>query len=210
MDFCNYRVPFIQEDKIISIADEFRNIYADEIIFPIDMENIIEFKLKLEIIPLSNIRPLINSDAFILSDFQSIILDSDYFNDHRYENRIRFSLAHEIGHFVLHRKQYDDFTISSIEDYINYVTNISGQSYKAFEWQANCFAANLLAPINELNLFMKDEILPILDKEGLLYLLKKDKNQLISIISPSIEKYFGVSDEVIERRLKEKYIWPEV
>jgi len=55
----------------------------------------------------------------------------------RYEQRRRFTLAHEIGHFVLHRnKQTFQDTSSELRDYTTSLTEI----------EANIFAAMLLMP----------------------------------------------------------------
>ena len=54
--------------------------------------------------------------------------------------RRRFSIAHEIGHYVLHED----------EKYISYRDNISTLGFDIKEVEANFFAANLLMPEKEI------------------------------------------------------------
>lgn len=62
----------------------------------------------------------------------------------RYENRLRFSFAHEIGHYMLHGYIYETFEIDTPQEYLNFVMNFPENEYKSFEWQANEFAGSLL------------------------------------------------------------------
>ena len=55
------------------------------------------------------------------------------------DGRARFTVAHEIGHFLLHTP--DSIVLCRME---------KGQKLRAFEdpeWQANCFASELLSPV---------------------------------------------------------------
>lgn len=54
--------------------------------------------------------------------------------------RDRFTLAHELGHFLMHQPQNISFARTGQVDKI--------EAYKDPEWQANTFAAELLMPID--------------------------------------------------------------
>ncbi len=83
------------------------------------------------------------------------------FNGHNYTiaynntisnlGRIRFTLAHEIGHIILgHHK---DFEVTEILQ-----DNFTKDEYKILENEANCFARNILAPaplVNQMSLWNK-------------------------------------------------------
>ena len=66
-----------------------------------------------------------------------------FINENHHSNRQRFTLAHEIGHFVLHQGLIGD----GIQDDTLYRSKLSG----AIESQANKFAADLLMPWNLVN-----------------------------------------------------------
>lgn len=67
-----------------------------------------------------------------------------YVNQDEPSYRQRFTAAHEIGHYVLHR----NFIGQSLED--NYMLRAAGMS-SAQETQANQFAADLLMPYDLIN-----------------------------------------------------------
>lgn len=60
-----------------------------------------------------------------------------YINQNDSPARKRFSVAHEIGHFVLHQKE---------AAFISYRNNVSSLGYEIEEIEANHFAATLLMP----------------------------------------------------------------
>jgi hypothetical protein len=75
---------------------------------PVDIEGIVD-ELRMDIIPLPGLKTIsrqagLDADAFISSDFSSITVDQ--FILERRINRYRFTLAHELGHMVLHSEYY--------------------------------------------------------------------------------------------------------
>lgn len=58
--------------------------------------------------------------------------------------RSRFTIAHEFGHYLLHREKYPDGVQCSEEDLL-----IWSSEYNQIEEQANCFAAHLLMPLGD-------------------------------------------------------------
>lgn len=59
------------------------------------------------------------------------------------EGRIRFTLAHELGHYVLHRTRQDEFTCSEL-DMNDWDSNI-----REMESEADTFASYLLMPLDD-------------------------------------------------------------
>jgi predicted SprT family Zn-dependent metalloprotease len=106
------------------------------------MEKIIESKYNLELIPFYGLKEACGGDAFLKTDFTGIVIDGKQYTDARYANRLRFSLAHELGHYVLHKEYYRDINIKTVEDYKYYTTTIDERDWKALEWQANEFVSN--------------------------------------------------------------------
>ena len=64
--------------------------------------------------------------------------------------RWRFTIAHELGHLILHSKQIETSNIKAIEDYFDDEMvdniNISNKTIARMEFQANLFASLLLMP----------------------------------------------------------------
>jgi Zn-dependent peptidase ImmA (M78 family) len=68
-------------------------------------------------------------------------------NSAQHENRQRFTIAHEIGHFILHKRTERHFD----EDFrIDYRNTVSSEATQRSEIEANGFAAALLMPGNFL------------------------------------------------------------
>ena len=120
---------------------------------------------------------------------------------------MRFSFAHELGHFFLHKYLYTRFGIDSPEDWKDFILNVPENEYRSFEWQANEFAGRLLVPRPELRAEM-EKVGKVLKENNLIPFLEKDPDAVLSRISPMLCKPFGVSTEVIERRVKRERLWP--
>jgi len=68
-------------------------------------------------------------------------------NSAQHENRQRFTIAHEIGHFILHKQTRSHLD----EDFrIDYRNAISSEAVEKGEIEANRFSAELLMPKNFL------------------------------------------------------------
>ena len=65
-------------------------------------------------------------------------------NSMRSEGRINFTLAHEFGHYLLHRLDYPDGIECGEQDLVRW-----DSAYGQVEHEANVFAANLLMPLDD-------------------------------------------------------------
>lgn len=194
MKYKNIVVPFVGSDEIKKKADKFRErFWGDKI--PVKIEKIIEIKLRIKIIPIPNLFKLCSVDSQISSDFSSILVDQDsYLYDET--NRLYFSLAHEVGHYVLHRELFSSFAIKSIEDVIHFINNISDKQYSFLETQANKFSSHFLLPRKFLSNSRKE----IIEK----YKLKNiDEKTVNSYIADGIAKKFEVSSWAAELALND-------
>lgn len=61
-------------------------------------------------------------------------------NAKHHPNRQRFTVAHEIAHFILHKDQVGD----GVQDSVLYRSHLSGK----LEWEANRLAADILMPMH--------------------------------------------------------------
>jgi len=200
MDYKKIKVPFLNNKEIKDKVDLFRAKYCGKVI-PIDMEEIIELKLKIDIFPIPNLQNSFGIDAFITSDWSLIYIDELRFKDERFQNRLRFSLAHEIGHFILHKNIYNAFKIKNITDFYKWHNQIPQEQYSYLEIQANKFANYLLVPRNNL-IIERDKALKIIKKKSI-SIEKMDRGMINSYISIYISKKFGVSEEVIQISLSD-------
>ncbi len=194
MDYKKINVPYLDSFAIKKKADSLRaKLWGD--VIPVDIEAIIEFELKIEIIPIPQLQQVCDTDAFITSTWKAICVDERNYMDERYRGRLRFSLAHEIGHFILHKEIYEKFDIKNIDDFRRFIPEITQEQYSKFEVQADIFANNLLIPRDKLIQERDKHLSKISGKNGI---KKADKRLINSYIARPIAKKFEVTNVPIE------------
>ena len=198
MNYSDIKIPFVDKEKIKRKANLFRKKFWNDSI-PVDIEKIIDLKLEIDIIPLLDL-----GDAFISSDWKSIYVDRNKYLNEKYQNRLRFSLAHEIGHFILHKEIYSSFKINSFEDFYCFIGEIPNNQYHYLEIQANKFASLLLVPRDRLIIEKEKELNSFETASGISIDSIKDQSLLYSYLAEPISKTFGITSEVIEIALNER------
>lgn len=191
------RAPFLEVSKIKSKADNFRSKHWGDSV-PIDIENIIDFKLKIKLIPVPSLRYQCDTEAGISSNWKYMYVDKDSYEDERNNSRLRFSLAHEIGHFVLHKDVYQSLGIYTFDDYYEFTVEQSENGckfHKDVEIQANIFANILLVPRE--NLYSERERILQKNKEKLKDIIPKNKQLVDSYLAKELAPTFDVSEEVL-------------
>lgn len=143
---------------------------------PIPIDDIIEKHLKLGLefddmhklleIPREDFKYSQNFDVLgaIFFDEKRIVIDSslDPTESSAKEGRLRFTLAHEVAHWQLHRSHFTkDETQSSLFENMSVPSVIcrKSQAKESIEWQADTYAARLLMPC-ELVFAAWEEIFP--------------------------------------------------
>lgn len=206
-DFSDFKCPYVDKKEIWKIAEEFREQYWPEGALPIDVEKIVEQKLRLNIEPKRGLLSDQDIDAYLRIDMTGLVVDERCFMDGRFANRLRFSYAHEIGHLLMHKDIYVQLPVHTPEDWMRFVLEVSDAEYGHFEYQANEFAGRFLVPKDKLAIEI-EEILKTLKQNGLLHLVSQNHDAVLSRISPALCKPFGVSAQVIEIRVQRENLWP--
>ena len=209
IDYSEFRCPRKSITEIRKIAAEIRVTHWKGKPLPIDMEMVITKELGLDVIPEPHIAELSKTDAYLQRDCTAIIIDMHQYMDDRdrYSSRLRYAMAHEVGHLVLHRTIYETFEIDSVEKYLEFIENIPENEYNSFEWQANEFAGSLLVP----RAMLKPEVQNIAEKilrEGIADMLLNYASDILARNLVSLARPFGVSTQVIEIRVQRENLWP--
>jgi len=209
IDYSMFKCKYIPKDQIWDIADKFRNKYWPLNELPVNIEKIIDSGLNMFVIPERGIKEYAKIDAYLRSDFTGIVVDEKQYMDDRdrYKNRLRFSFAHEIGHFVLHQYVYSQLKFDSPRDLFNFIMNVPESEYNDFEWQANEFAGRLLVPRDSLISEIRN-IHEILKEYSLSDIMQLEPERVLERVSPYLCKPFGVSEKVIEMRVQREGLWP--
>jgi Zn-dependent peptidase ImmA (M78 family) len=190
-------------------ADNFRKQYASpEDVIPLEIEEIIEFNLKLDILPIDGLKQTADIDAFLSNDLSKIYVDNGIYNDDRYTNRLRFTYAHEIGHLVLHKEEIENCEFQNADEWVKLRLEMPEEDLSWFEFQAHEFAGRLLVPRNILLEKVEDHA------EKIEQFLELSENGIDDLLFDTISRIicddFGVSSEVIKRRLVKEKIFEEL
>ena len=195
-------IPEFSYKSIRQIADSFLSKHHPERSLPVPIEQIAEIQFGLNIIPVPGLQKAFDVDAFISRDLASVTVDQ--FILERRPNRYRFSLAHELGHLELHRDVFKQLEFSSVEDWKKLQQSIGESDYGWLEWQAYAFAGLTLVPPSELAKIFA-ELKGRASEVGLD--LQKTGEVGLAYVSNELAARFGVSKEVIERRLTKDGLW---
>lgn len=192
-------------DFIRNKAEEFRKEYVDPPDkIPVPIIDIVELKLQLTPIPIPNMLRSIDIEAFLSNDLTAIFIDQDIYFDERYVNRLRFTLAHELGHLVLHEQEIRQCQFRTEEDWLHFREDMLEDDLFLFEQQAYEFAGRLLVPLDQLQGVisdLKDKIEQFRSVFG-----ENNDEKLKESIARIICTQFRVSDGVILRRLRNEKI----
>lgn len=181
--------------QIKVISEDFLKKYHPDLSLPVPVEEIAELKLGFGLVTIPLLKSSFDIDGFINSTFDQITLDDELFN--LYEERARFTIAHELGHWVLHSSIYSRFKIQTPDDYLNFQNMITEQDQKWLEIQANIFAACFLVPTPKL----KEEFLLTLKKE--MVPAGAGEEYFIPLLEP-LPSRFNVSWAVLYRRMQKE------
>jgi len=115
---------------------------------PIPIDDIIELKLGISIIPQENLTESSGVPGYISRDLTTITVDMKIFNKNPF--LYRKIIAHEMAHSLLHRNFYSQFSYSDINGWMGVVQSIDEQDLKRLEWQADVLASLICVPKKEL------------------------------------------------------------
>lgn len=135
-------------EEIRTEAERFISKYNPDRDYPISIEEIVEFDLRIQILPIQNLKSSHKAEAFIYSNFSTIVVDETQMGVN--PNRYRFTLAHEVGHYWIHPDEYKKLEIEGIEDWAQKRSQITNNQLYPIETCANMFAGMVLAPLPEL------------------------------------------------------------
>lgn len=199
-------VSFISYDQTRVYASRFLDHYHSSRVLPMPIERIIDNKLAIDIVPIPGLLNLLK-EVSSLAGFISGDLKTLYVDEYVYRgvpNMYRFTLAHEIGHAILHRDIFKNCQIDSSEEWIEFMMSLQKDdySYKWYEMQANNFAGLVLVPENRLEESTRRIIKSLhhkIDqaKEGL-----QNSEMIWEYLSEAMADEFGVSAPVIDMRIK--------
>lgn len=161
---------------------------------PIPIERIVEFELKLDIVPVPSLEEAFEIVGFTSSDLSEITVDEYVYESQA--NRYRFTLAHEAGHVVLHAGLFKAQRFRTIDDWKGFVRTFPELDLSRLEWQAHSFAGLVLVPGDALERVVRDVIRQV-KAQG----INHERDFANDLVVDVVATRFEVSAEVIQRRL---------
>lgn len=199
----NWQVQYVKESEIESLCKSVRNDigYQSGIVSLNDICKLLKDKYNLKVIESAEL------DNEILGKINFERLEIHINKHHENEGRKRFTLSHEIGHFLLGHSEYmneEKCIESAINLYNPPKTGI--KDIMRMEWQANQFASSLLLPKDEFSQTFKSIIIRngIKDRGfGALYIDNQKCNQENYYkVTSLLMRTYSTSREAVQIRLR--------
>jgi len=143
-------------------------------------------------------------DEFLPTDLRSITVDASVYEGR--PARYRFTLAHELAHALLHRRIYREHRFRTIEEFTRFQEDLDEEDRGWLEWQAYALAGLILVPAELLRQGFQRAVRRA-SQAGLS--VRRLGEVALAYIAADLGKRFGVSAEVIEKRLRKDRLWPE-
>jgi len=197
-------VPFLPKSVLAAEASSF--LSQNELTeIPIDIEYVAECNYKIHIVPFAGLLQEYGIDGYSASDFSAIYVDEFVYNQR--PTRLRFTVAHELGHRVLHEKYLSMLKFSSVNHWIEVIlNNLDRSDYEKMEYQANAFAGLVLVPQDHLKVRFKNllHMLTTLIEEAKSNGLARNDylDTVIYTIADELSSEFEVSLDVMIIRIK--------
>ncbi len=174
---------------------------------PIPIEELLDVKLGVSIIPFPYLSKTHEINAFTSNDFQAIFVDEYLYN--HLEKPYRFTLAHEFGHMILHKEIYYKHKPKSVSDWKGFIQNVAESDRQILEYQADDFAGLFLVPENQLQKHFGIQV-----RKNKNFLIKEfkalPKHQFTRIVAKYIANeltpIFNVHHSVTEIRIKKSHL----
>jgi hypothetical protein len=193
-------IAYLTDDEIRQVAEDLLVHYSSALIpVPVPIEEIVEIHLRLEIIPFRAYKQRFSADGSISTDLTNITVDEEAMN--RYPSRYRFTLAHEVGHLLLHRDYIQSLAHDEVADWKASLLGTTPTDRSRMEYQASQFAGCLLVPREPLATAF-EEARQLLEKRG--FDIAELSDIAMDTISGAIAKQFEVSTQVVSIRLKKE------
>ncbi len=194
----NNRVTFLKPDDITKRVNSYVPQFEIVNALPIDVERLIE-KNGISLVVVPDMRSIDGLESYITTDG----VDKIYIDQYQYDKdvvRARFTIAHELGHLVLHKELLKSQNITNETKYFEFRKNITTDEEKRLEIQAYIFAGYILMPQKTFN----SEVNKIVERFG-----GKGKIAVYELrhIIEHISKTFQCSNQSAMKQLKYEFDW---
>lgn len=196
--------------RVWTAVENFRRQFlaGQEERLPVDVFTLFELRLRLDVIPFDDLAAKYGIDAALMPDFTGLYVDAESYvlwerGPVWKQNRLRFSVAHELGHFILHRDGAAKIKFKSFDEFARHFNANDGPKYH-LEQEANEFAGRLLVPIERLREHFDRFAIQI----GAIMPNWLRSEDLRLKFAETVAPKFGVHTQTVLARLDRESLWP--
>jgi hypothetical protein len=195
------RPPYLTYETIGQKAQNFLKKYnpSDEI--PVPIEKIVEFDLGIFPVPVPDLYRTFRLNGWLAINMKVIWVDKTQYEE--FPEKYYFTLAHEVGHYVLHKDFYQKHFFKTVAEFITWQKSIPLETISWFERHSDWFAGQVLVPTKQLQQICKNIAIKYKEKFKDFEL---PSDEIWSYFSNEIAEYFAVSPAVVEIRIKNEKI----
>jgi hypothetical protein len=201
-----FKPDFLSYEQINTYAENFLQNHGINNELPVPIEKTIEFKLDIDIVPFPDLQRNFDIEGFISGDLKSIYVDEYIYNNR--PTRYYFTLAHETGHYVIHKEFMQHIRPLSVAAWKDFIGEVDNEVYGWLEYQAYAFGGLLLVPRKFLLKHFPEQIKALKEKIEFVKSqnLTKDSywEYVIETISGNLSKIYDVSPGVLKRRISKE------
>jgi len=200
------KIPYLTYPDVGKKAEGFLNEYHPSFEIPIPIEDIVELKLRINIFPFPRLYKDHGLNGFLSRDLRTINVDEYQFD--QLNEKYRFTLAHEVGHYVLHRSFYENLPkFESTDEYVEWRMSFPPEEMNWFEKQGDWFAEQVLVPTKPLFEVCQE----VVQKYKKIFAeFDQIPEDIWSYISTEVATYFEVNPPVIEIRIRRENITDKI
>ena len=163
---------------------------------PVPIEEIVELKMRIEIVPVNGLFASSGGvDGFLDRELKRLYVDMSM-GDHR----IRFTYAHEMGHYALHKDIFGSARFQNASTWKQLI-QARATEFGPYEVQASIFASRLLMPGRELAQAYEAAKRKAIEREP--GLKDVDDETVIAYAASDVARRFDVSADAAGNRLKD-------
>jgi hypothetical protein len=158
-------IPVYSYEDLRKKADEFFRKYHPSGDIPVPIEESVEFDFKINIVPVLGLQREFEVGGFTSGDLKNIYVD-----EYVYTGRItryRFTLAHKMGHIVLHRHLYRTHKFNFIHGWKGFINSMTEEEHSWLEYQGYAFAGLVLVPKQSLIKYTNEWTKKIKDNQSI-------------------------------------------
>lgn len=199
--------PILSWRQIAVQAREFSECHRlSERDFPLDVEEIAECDLGLEIRLVAGLLEEFDSPAQLAPGGGNPIITVDADQYRQQTAFYRYSVAHEIGHYVLHREWLEKVwqLVTTVETWKQIILARSEDDYRWIEAQAEEFASFLLAPEVVFEPFLVEQTRLLNNVRASL-----SAEDVLPYLANPVGTHFGMSNAAAQARIRKSNAWKD-